>query len=105
MDQALDGVNVLQLPFMAATMGDLNLTMAVMLRDLGVPTLLLKNVLAFGMQEMVDGLGDRGDWWGISAAARSLQRQRVEDYVSAAAVVDGPLVPIDDATSGTNPAH
>jgi hypothetical protein len=86
-------------------MGDLNLTMAVMLRDIGVPTILLKNVLAFGMQEMIDGLGDRGDWWGISAAARSLERQRVEDYVSAAAIVNGPLVPVDDDTTESSPAH
>lgn len=85
-----------QLPVMAATMGDLSLTMAVMLRDLGVPTRLFKTVLQIGMQDLMDNLDSRGDWLGIAQSARTMRRNRVEDYVSSAAVVDGPLVPIDD---------
>ncbi len=95
--RALEGR--VQLPVMTATMGDLNLTMGIMLRDLGVPTALLKAVLTLAMQELIDGLGDRGDWWGLSAAARDITRQTVEDYVSFAAAVDGPLVPIDELSS------
>lgn len=101
--RVLDGRS--QLSIVATTMGDLNLRMAIMLRDLSVPTVLLKSVLAIAMQEVIDTLGDRGDWWGVAAAARALTRQRVEDYVSAAAAVDGPLVPIDDAPSSGTRAH
>ena len=35
------------------------------------------------------------DWWAMSRQAKDLRRERVEDYVSAAAAVDGPLVPED----------
>lgn len=88
-----------QLPVVTATMGDLNLAMAIMLRDLGVPTSLHKSVLALAMQEIIDGLGANGDWWGLSRAARSITQQKLEDYVSGATVIDGPLVPIDEASA------
>ena len=85
-----------QLPLVAATMGDLNLTMAVMFRELGVPMALYHRVLGVALQDILDSLGPRGDWRGLAEAARTLRQSRVEDYVSSAAVVDGPLVPLDD---------
>ncbi len=84
-----------QVPMMAATMGDLNLAVALMLRDLNLPAVLARPVLSVGMPDFIDDLGaaSRPDWRYLSRQAQSLRRQRVEDYVSAAAAVNGPLVP------------
>ena len=90
-----------QLPMMAATMGDLNLAVAVMLHDLDLPANLARSVLSVGMQDFIDELAleTTNDWWSLSRQAQRLKRQRVEDYVSAAAAVNGPLVPEDPASS------
>ena len=90
-----------QLPMMAATMGDLNLAVAVMLHDLDLPANLARSVLSVGMQDFIDELAleTTNDWWSLSRQAQRLKRQRVEDYVSAAAAVNGPLVPEDPAAS------
>jgi hypothetical protein len=39
------------------------------------------------------------DWWSLSRGAQALKRQRTEDYVSAAAAVNGPLVPEEPVSS------
>jgi hypothetical protein len=76
-------------------MGDLTLAVAIMLRDLHLPAVLARPVLALGMPDFIDGVlpVNAGVWWGVAREAQSLRRQRVEDYVSAAAAVDGPLIP------------
>ena len=90
----------LQLPMIAATMGDLTLAMALMLHDLHVPSALVRSVLSVGMLDVIDDLAEtNGDWWALSRTAQGLSRQRVEDYVSSAAAVDGPLVPMEDASA------
>ncbi len=83
-----------QVPMMAATMSDLSLAVAIALRDLGLPAALARPVLSIGMQDFIDELAvrDNNDWWTLSRQAQGLRRQRVEDYVSAAAAVNGPLV-------------
>ena len=93
-----------QFPMMAATMGDFNLAMALMLREMKLPSLLAKPILAVAMQDFIDELdpANSNDWWGLSRAAQTLRRQRVEDYVAVAAAVNGPLVP-DDAVTLQNP--
>ena len=93
-----------QLPMMAATMGDLNLAMAVMFHNLGLPAALAQSVLSIGMQEFIDDLSEAngGDWRSLSRLAQNIRRQRIEDYVSAAAVVDGALVPEEDSGSPRN---
>jgi hypothetical protein len=62
-----------------------------------VPANLTRSVLTSGALEFSEGvsLTDPGDWMSLVAAARRVPRDRIEDYVAAAAVVDGPLVPID----------
>ena len=84
-----------QFPLMAATMGDFNLAMALMLREMNLPSLLAKPILAVAMQDFIDELSpaNSNDWWSLSRAAQALRRHRVEDYVAVAAAVDGPLVP------------
>ena len=99
--KVLDGRS--QFPMLAATMGDLNLSVALVLRDLKLPAVLTRSVLALGMQDIIDSLGENGDWWGLSRAAQTLRRQRVEDYVSAAADVGGPLIPVESGTPSRVP--
>jgi len=76
-------------------MGDFNLTVALMLRDMSLPSLLAKPVLAIAMQDFIDDVNavNSADWWSLAREAQALKRQRTEDYVSAAAAVNGPLVP------------
>ena len=90
-----------QFPMMAATMGDFNLAMALMLREMNLPALLAKPILAVAMQDFIDELSpaNGNDWWSLSRAAQALRRQRVEDYVAVAAAVGGPLVPDETVSS------
>jgi len=89
-----------QFPMMAATMGDFNLAVALMLREMKLPSLLAKPILAVAMQDFIDELNpaNSNDWWSLSRAAQALRRQKVEDYVAVAAAVDGPLVPDNTAS-------
>jgi hypothetical protein len=58
-------------------------------------------VLAAAMQDFIDEASptDSSDWLSLALAAQSVPKQRVEDYVAAAAAVDGPLVPDTDGTA------
>jgi hypothetical protein len=93
-----------QFGMMAATMGDFNLALAMMLREMDLPSLLAKPILAVAMQDFIDesNPANTNDWWSLSREAQALRRQRVEDYVAVAAAVDGPLVP-DDAAVAERP--
>lgn len=86
-----------QLPMIASTMADITLTVALRLREMEVPALLVRTVLTGGIQEFMDAtrLSNPSDWWSLSRQARDISRQRVEDRIAAAAAVDGPLVPED----------
>lgn len=90
-----------QIPMMAATMGDFSLAMALMLREMNLPAALARPVLAIAMQDFIDEMDPAysTDWWSLSRDAQALRRQRVEDYVSAAAAVNGPLVPVESDSS------
>jgi hypothetical protein len=83
-----------QLGLSASTMPDLNLRIAVLLKELGLPAPLAKVVLSAAVQDFIDEARptDDGDWLSLSRAARSVTRERVEDYV-AAATATGPLMP------------
>jgi hypothetical protein len=65
-----------------------------MLRDLHLPAPIAKVVLSGAMQDFIDEVRptDDADWITLSRAARSVTRERIEDYV-AAATAGGPLVP------------
>jgi hypothetical protein len=86
-----------QLGIMAAVIADLNLHMAVMLDELEVPAPLTKSVLSVAVQEFIEQATPihMNDWRGLFRAAQSVSRERIEDYVAAAAAVGGPLVPVD----------
>ena len=51
-------------------------------------------VLSAAMQDFIDEVkpSDDGDWLTLSRAARGMTRERIEDYVAAAAA-SGPLMP------------
>jgi hypothetical protein len=76
-------------------MGDLHLAVALRLAELRLPAALARPVLTIAMQDFLDELSARhdSDWWGLSRQAQRITLRRVEDYVAAAAAVDGPLVP------------
>jgi hypothetical protein len=83
-----------QLGVVASAIADLNLHVAVKLKELKVPAALAKAVLAAAMQDFIDEVHptDAADWLTVSRAARTATREQIEDYL-AAATADGPLVP------------
>jgi len=91
-----------QLAFMSFVVSDLNLRVAALLDELRLPASLERPVLEAAVQDFIDDAApsDANDWLALAQTAQSLTRQRVEDYVAAAAAVDGPLVPLDDNGAG-----
>jgi hypothetical protein len=87
-----------QLGLMAATVPDLNLHVAMMLRELRLPAAVAKVILEAATQDFIDEVRptDFNDWLTLVRAARTVSRERIEDYVATATAV-GPLVP--DATN------
>jgi len=77
-----------------SAVADLNLHVAIMLRDLRLPAALAKVVLSGAMQDFIDEVRptDDADWLTLARAARLVSRERIEDYV-AAATAAGPLIP------------
>ena len=84
-----------QLGLTASVVGDLNLHVAVMLKQLQLPAALARVVLSAAAQDFIDSVKptDPGDWLTLVRVARSAPRERVEDYV-AAATATGPLMPV-----------
>lgn len=87
-----------QLSLAAASVSDLNIRIAVALSELRLPAQLAKPVLAAAIQDFIEDAAplDGGDWWGLARAARTLSRERIEDYVAAAASVGGALMPEEE---------
>ena len=83
-----------QLGLMAATVADVNLHVAVMLRELRLPAAIAKAVLSAAVQDFIDEVRptDFNDWLTLVRAAQGVPRERIEDYVAIASA-DGPLVP------------
>jgi hypothetical protein len=83
-----------QLGLMAETVADLNLHVAVMLRELQLPAAVAKAVLSAAVQDFIDEVRptDFNDWLTLVRTSQSVPRERIEDYV-AVATSDGPLVP------------
>jgi hypothetical protein len=86
-----------QLGTVATGVADLNLHVAVMLKEMGLPAALARVILSGAMQDFVDDVKptDDGDWLTLVRRARTVPRDRVEDYI-AAATATGPLVPDSD---------
>jgi hypothetical protein len=93
-----------QLGLMAATIPDLNLHVALMLRELKLPAAIAKAVLAGAVQDFIDESRptDFNDWLTLVRSAQAVSRERIEDYV-AAATASGPLVPEAVADGSVQP--
>jgi hypothetical protein len=83
-----------QIGLLATVVPDLNLHVARMLSRLRLPARLAKYVLGAALQDFVDDVRatDSDDWLSLVRGAGAIPRDRIEDYVAAAAA-DGPLVP------------
>jgi hypothetical protein len=92
-----------QMALMASGIPDLNLYIASVLGELGLPAALTRAVLEAAVLDFVEGVAptDPNDWWSVARGARTVPHQLIEDYVAAAAAVDGPLVP--DETEASQP--
>jgi len=77
-----------------SAVADLHLYTAMMLRELGLPAALAKVVLSGATQDFIDEVKptDDADWLTLARTARTMTRERIEDYIAAAAAV-GPLMP------------
>ena len=83
-----------QIGLLATAVPDLNLHVARMLARLRLPARLAKFVLSAAVQDFIDEVRatDPDDWLSLIRGAGAVPRDRIEDYVAAAAA-DGPLVP------------
>ena len=75
-----------QMGLTASAVADLNLHVAIMLKELNLPAAIAKVVLSGAMQDFIDEVRptDDADWLTLVRAARAVSRERVEDYVAAA---------------------
>jgi hypothetical protein len=83
-----------QLGLLAVAVPDLNLRVAVVLRELGVPAGLAREVLASALHEFLRDVSPShtDDWIALVRYARAVSRERIEDYLAAVAASDGPLL-------------
>ncbi len=90
-----------QMAFMAAAIPDLHLFIAMKLHELKLPAALARTILQAAVLDFVEEVApaDPNDWWTVVRRARTIPQNLVEDYVAAAAAVDGPLIP--DETDST----
>ncbi|MES1255036.1 MAG: hypothetical protein ABUS56_05475 [Acidobacteriota bacterium] len=86
-----------QVGLLATAVADLNLHVARVLADLRVPARLAKYVLGAAVLDFIDEVRatDPDDWLSLVRAGAAVGRERIEDYVAAAAA-GGPLVPDQD---------
>jgi hypothetical protein len=82
---------------------DLNLRLAELLAELGMPALLLAPVLASATLDFVNTVHSRDpdDRRGLASFVQGLSDERLEQYL-ALLTTDGPLVPVDGSESSEN---
>jgi hypothetical protein len=90
-----------QLGVAAAGMADLNLHVAIRLKELQLPAALARVVLSAAMQDFIDEVKptDEADWVTMMRTAQRLTREQVEDFV-ATATAAGPLMPDNGRAPG-----
>ena len=84
-----------QMALMASGVPDVNLGVAATLAEFGLPAALTRFALTAATLDFIEAVApaDPNDWWTLARAAQAIPNELVEDYVAAAAAVDGPLVP------------
>ena len=90
-----------QAGLLGSAVPDVMLHVAAWLHELELPATLAKSVLSTAMQQFVDTArpNDGNDWLALVRGAVTITRERLEDFVAAAAAVGGPLLPVP-ATDG-----
>jgi len=90
-----------QMAFMAFGVADLNLHVAEVMASMGLPAALVRYVLSAAVLDFIEEVtpADYNDWWAAARFAQTVPRELIEDYVAAAAAVDGPLVPDETGAS------
>jgi hypothetical protein len=90
----------------AAGVADLNLHIALTLHELGLPAALARSVLSAAALDFIEVVAPRDpdDWWTVARSAQAVARERIEDYIAAAAAVDGPLVAEEPTESDLDPS-
>jgi hypothetical protein len=80
----------------ATVIADLNLHVAMTLRELQLPAALTRVIVSGAVQDFIDHVRplDDADWLTLARNARTISRDRIEDYLAVATAV-GPLVPVD----------
>ena len=86
-----------QVGVLGSSMPDLTLHVAAGLQELNLPAGLARSVLSTAAQQFVDTVrpNDGNDWLSLVQGVQEISRERLEDFVAAAAAVGGPLVPVD----------
>jgi hypothetical protein len=89
-----------QVGLLGSAVPDVTLHVAIALGALDLPAPLTRRVLAAAMQQFVDEVrpSDGNDWLSLVRGGQGFSRERVEDFVAAAAAVGGPLVPVSTAS-------
>jgi hypothetical protein len=85
-----------QVGLLGTAVPDMTLRIVLALAELDLPAALAKAVLDAALPEYLDTVRptDPSDWLTLVRGAQEVSRERIEDYVAAAAVVGGPLVPV-----------
>jgi hypothetical protein len=90
-----------QVGVLASSVPDVMLHVAAGLHELDLPAGLARSVLSTAMQQFVDTVrpNDGNDWLALVRGAQTISRERLEDFVAAAAAVGGPLLPLTAASA------
>jgi len=88
-----------QLGLLSTAAADVNLRVAIVLRELELPAALAPSVLAYAVRDFIDEAQpiDTDDWLTLVRAGQAISRERIEDYV-AAVTAGGPLVGVAATT-------
>src|SRR5206468_13045047 len=88
-----------QMAMMSASTAEMNLELAQRLSALRLPAALLPSILSTAMQVFVDNVTpvDASDAAALVRYVRRIPDASFADYVAAAATLNGPLVPLDEA--------
>jgi hypothetical protein len=90
-----------QVGVLGSSVPDVMLRVAAGLGEFDLPAALAKSVLSTAMQQFVDTVrpNDGNDWLALVRGAQTISRERLEDFVAAAAAVGGPLLPVTTASA------
>jgi hypothetical protein len=90
-----------QVGVLGSSVPDVMLHVAAGLHELDLPAGMARSILSTAMQQFVDTVrpNDGNDWLALVRGALTMTRERLEDFVAAAAAVGGPLMPLPAASA------